>query len=521
MSHSVFPFIPRASAPFLREGAALPTLAAFLAALLLTACGGPSTTTDIDLSIHDAKLASQTVAPGASISVEFKVTNLGSQASPGFDVTVAVVGSDGVNTALQTATLLAVPAGDEVPSILSSQIPTTLAPGPYTIRVRLDPQAKVPQTNRSNDIAELSLTVAAPATGCADPQELVSFADPVIEAYVLARVESIGDGTMSCSNVAQIQQLNLRNEEVTSLDGVEHLTGVFRLDLAENAITDLGPMEGMTALVDITLKNNAITDLTPLAGLPLVEYLVLDHNQIVDLAPLSGMTTLEVLSVDGNQVVSLEPLKGLTNLTYLSAGGNLIASAEPVAEMTSLEDLELSFNAFAGLPSLAALDKLEYLRLGGPGFSDISGLAGLTAIDELNVYRSDLEDISALEGLTSLTTLYLAANQIVDISPLSGLTTLVDLTLDENRIFNISAVATMTGLDDFSAAGNKITDIAPLAANLGINAGDWVDIRGNCFTADARGTLIQPQAEHMRKLQVDRDVDVSYTPAGSNDWCGR
>lgn len=489
-------------------------------AVLLGACGGAGPATQVDLSLHDASPTTPVVPQGGSVSVSFAVTNNSASASSAFTVRASVTPEGGgALTVLAdfVMTPLAPGASDSANRTLT--LPNSITPGDYTLALAIDPDGIANLVNRSDDSAELSLTVTEPVKSCTDPDEVVSFADPAIRAFVEARLASIGDGSMTCANVAQIQQLNVSNKGVTSLSGVEHLTGVYRSRLDENAITDLSPMAGMTGLRELSIFGNQITSLAPLADLPL-ESLAVAENQISDLGPVASMTSLESLTVEENLVTSLAGLANHPTLEYLRAYDNQIESLAPLASIASLEHADLYGNAYTSVPDLSAMTALTYLRVGGDNLVDIGGVSGLSAIEELAVVRSAVVDISAIAGLGTLTQLILADNLIADITPLDGLTGIKHLNLDGNRLTFMTAVATMTGLDDLSISGNKITDLAPIVANLGIASGDWVSIAGNCIGVDEYSTLVPPQSQHLLEIQA-RGVNVKWTPGGSDEWCGR
>ncbi len=540
---------------------ALAAALAAIAAVLLAGCGGTLTPTGkVDLRLHDATVSTSSVPQGGSFGVAFTVTNDGTATSPITSVRLSLEASVAKTSSLDrepldlswTTTAAGASATDggtlapdghdmlkvknatlvqdiEIPSLdagaahqvnVVSTLPAGLAPGTFTLRLHIDADAKVPQSDRSNDTLDLTLTITAPITSCTDPNEVVSFADPAIEAFVVARLKSIGDGTMTCGNVGQILQLNVSNKGVTSLDGVQHLTGVYLADLSQNAIVDLSPVAGMTALSILKLWENDIVNLAPLADLPLLESLSFDDNRVTDLTALATISTLQTLTLDHNEVTSLAPLAGLSDLSLLWASYNQIASSEPLASMTALKSVDMTNNAFTYLPSLADLAALTYLRVGGPGFDDASGAADLPNIEELAVVYAGLTTVEAFRGLTSLKKLILTDNLIVDFTPLENLTGLKYLSLDQNRLISLTPASTMTGLDELRVQNNKITDLAPLVANAGLAAGDWLWLKGNCFAATEGGTLVPPQSQHMATLQ-GRGINVNWTPVGSDAWCGR
>lgn len=221
-------------------------LLAISTALLLGACGGGGPATQVDLSLHDASLTTPVVPQGSAVSVSFAVTNESGIASSIYIVRASVTpeGGDAV-TVLADFLMTALEAGALGSANRTITLPNSVTPGEYTLELAIDPNGAANLTNRGDDSREFALTVTEPVSSCTEPDEVVAFADPAIMAFVEARLASIGDGSMTCGNVAQIQQLNVNNQGVTSVAGVENLTGVFRANVNENAITDLSPMAGM------------------------------------------------------------------------------------------------------------------------------------------------------------------------------------------------------------------------------------------------------------------------------------
>ncbi|HET8985669.1 MAG TPA: hypothetical protein VFN03_07910 [Trueperaceae bacterium] len=495
-------------------------LAAVTIAVFVSACGGGGPSAQVDLSLHDASLATPVVPQASAVSVSFTVTNESTIASSVFTVRAAVSPKDG-GAVIDLADFVMTPLapGASIAAVRTATLPASLAPGVYWLSLEIDPDGLANLTNRSDDHDEFSLTVTAPVKSCVEPDEVVTFADPAIREFVEARLASIGDGSMTCANVGQIVQLNVTSKGVTSLAGVENLTGVYRSSLYQNAITDLSPMAGMTALRELSIFDNQITSLAPLADLPL-ERLSVEGNLISDLGPVVAMKNLVSLTLEDNLVTSLAPLADHPTLEYLRAFDNQIESLAPLASITTLEHADVYGNAYTSVPDLSDMTALTYLRVGGTDLTDISGVSGLVAIEELAVVRSSVVDLGPISGLGTLTRLILADNLIADITPLGALTGIEYLNLDDNRLTFMTAVATMTGLDDLSINRNKITDLAPVVANLGIASGDWLRITGNCLAPNDMDVLVPPQTQHLMEIQA-RGVYVQWTPGGSDAWCGR
>ena len=72
------------------------------------------------------------------------------------------------------------------------------------------------------------------------------------------------------------------------------------INLSDNYITYLWGLEDLPALQELSLSGNKINDITELAALDSVNWLVIDHNFITDVSPLLDMDSLEYLWVDYN-----------------------------------------------------------------------------------------------------------------------------------------------------------------------------------------------------------------------------
>jgi len=83
-------------------------------------------------------------------------------------------------------------------------------------------------------------------------------------------------------------------------------------------------------------------------------------------------------------------------------------------------------------------------------------------------------------------------NNISDVSPLSGLARIGEVEVDGPSLDQREEIAISLGLRD-----NQITNIEALAGNLGLSAGDGIDLRGNPLSAESLSTYL-PQLEERR-----------------------
>ena len=141
------------------------------------------------------------------------------------------------------------------------------------------------------------------------------------------------------ASLAKLTELELDDEEITDLTGLEHATGLTDLDLSDNQISDITSLAQLTQLTDLDLSDNQISDISPLAQLTQLIRLDLSENQISDITSLAQLTQLIRLWLWDNQISDISPLVGLPGLKSLSLSSNQISDVTPLTTFASLESL--------------------------------------------------------------------------------------------------------------------------------------------------------------------------------------
>ena len=344
--------------------------------------------------------------------------------------------------------------------------------------------------------------------------------------------------------------------DTSPLAGLKNLT---RLDLGRNKIVDISPLAGLTNLISLLLWENTISDISPIAGLTNLTELALADNSISEISTLAKLTSLTWLSLEDNSISDISPIAGLTNLEALDLGENSISDISPLAGLTQLLVLGLNSNPISDISALAGLTNLAQLWLGTNSISDISPLVantGLGSGDTVDLRGNPLNFLSLNTHIPALLSrsVNIAAYNIVvrpediaqtvdipdpnlratiadargkaagdaitvadmlilvelkginaNISNLTGLeaaTNLTELWLPNNNISDLSPIAGLTQLTWLRLENNSISDLSPLVANVGLDAGDRVDVVSNFLTDAAINT-------HIPTLQ-NRGVTVEF-----------
>ena len=109
-------------------------------------------------------------------------------------------------------------------------------------------------------------------------------------------------------------ELELSDQQITDITGLEHATQLEELDLSYNQISDISPLAHLLELTDLILRRNQISDISPLAELPTLRWLSLSSNQISDVTPLTtfaSVDSLRYLFLRGNPITDTSSVRKL------------------------------------------------------------------------------------------------------------------------------------------------------------------------------------------------------------------
>ena len=190
------------------------------------------------------------------------------------------------------------------------------------------------------------------------------------------------------------------------------------------------------------------------------------HLSNEQLAMLASLTKLESLKLHGNSITDLSPIARLTNLRTLDISSNPIA--------------DLRLRPVVELPNLTALSASNI------GLTDFRPLAGLVNLQYLELRANDIDDIRPLANLVNLQHLHFSTGAIADLTPFAGLVNLQHLNLWSNKIADLTPLVGLVQLETLNLNNNRIVDIQPLLDNMGIGAGDEIQLKANKLSAMSR-----------------------------------
>jgi len=136
--------------------------------------------------------------------------------------------------------------------------------------------------------------------------------------------EQIGKpvGVITPDDCRGITELDLSlSDWNTSLKGLQYFVDLEILNSSAGRLSDISALSELTQLRELTLRQNNISDLTTLSGLTNLERLDITGNRVRDLSPLASLTNLKSLVIGQNPVERLpDGFAPLAHLHGLSIG---------------------------------------------------------------------------------------------------------------------------------------------------------------------------------------------------------
>ncbi|WP_446897190.1 cell wall-binding repeat-containing protein [Clostridium sp. LBM24168] len=278
------------------------------------------------------------------------------------------------------------------------------------------------------------------------------FKDSNLEKLIREKV-GMPTGTLNYSDLENITSLDLSNQGIKDISGLQNCVNLKSLDLSYNQITSVKPLLKLYNLQDLDLSHNRISDVSYLSNLTSLKQLNLSDNDISVLGYsrestkdeddtdydktsdsvfkyMIGLTSLDLSNSNTNgsykyknsiNSSDLSNLKYLTGLTSLNLKGTNVGSLTNLEKLTNLNTLNLSDTNVSNLDTLKKLTDLTYLDLSSNDSidgNDLKPLQNLTGLKYLNLSNNDIDKLTYISGLTNLKTLYLEDNPILDYTPI-------------------------------------------------------------------------------------------------------
>eukprot|EP00736_Rhodelphis_marinus_P010350 Rmarinus@m.14060 len=287
--------------------------------------------------------------------------------------------------------------------------------------------------NRISDLREILQLKELPKLIILDLNGNALCTDPEYRLYSVYHLRKLkvldGLGIESSEQSAAREKYSGKLTHEFLVDKIGHgfFEHVRELDISGCRIREVGQClspESFTNLREVNLDNNNMSSLSGLSQLRNLVVLRLNHNRISTIGDgpddgFSELVNLEVLQLGYNQIahIPMLNLKNLVELKVLFLQGNDIQKVEGLENLTQLRELVLDKN------------KVRFL-------SEYS-FANLVNLRELRLEENGLRSLLYLNSLPKLQSLFLTCNRIMEMPELErlcGMNCLVELSLQNNPV---------------------------------------------------------------------------------------
>lgn len=228
-----------------------------------------------------------------------------------------------------------------------------------------------------------------------DPIDITAenFPDPAFRAYAIALEESYGngDGAWTSDEISQVQEMNVSNKGIQSLQGIEHFSALVNLECHSNPLTTLD-LSGNPALKELFCYETQLTTLN-VSGNPALEVLSCKDNSLTAL-DLSGNPMLQHVDCGGNQLTELN-LIGNASLRQLYCDNNRLTALD-LSHNPEMQSLGCNGNQLSAL-DVSALSRLEYLGCHANRLTELD-VSNNASLEKLACYGNEISVLDISEN---------------------------------------------------------------------------------------------------------------------------
>ena len=250
----------------------------------------------------------------------------------------------------------------------------------------------------------------------------------------VTRLTSLKD--MRCLSV-----LTLRSCLISSTKGIEspNLITLTKLELYDNQIEDINGIQSLTNLIILDLSYNGIRDMSPVSNCILLEELYIAQNKLRKIEGLNNMQNLRILDLGANRIRLMEGLDNLTSLQSLWLGKNKIETIACIGNLPKLRQLDIQNNRITsiGEGQIQNLGSLEELYLACNAIEIMDNFPINSPLGTLDLSYNKIISIQGVELLTNLEELWMTKSLLEsydDLAPLTKLSGLKCLYLEHSPV---------------------------------------------------------------------------------------
>ncbi|EGP8873766.1 TPA: LapB repeat-containing protein [Listeria monocytogenes] len=297
-------------------------------------------------------------------------------------------------------------------------------------------------TGSSSELTEVTLknlpTLIVAGNGSSAYQNDIVFSStPGLSKVILENLPSISSSVrldrcaieeLVINNLPKVSMVNISNNKITTLEGLENLSAVNNLYVSENLVTEIENIHAFPKLQNLELGWNALTnvvmDQVTAEKLPLLRTMdVLGNNLIkINIQDQPKLWTFKCDTGSSSELTEVT-LKNLPTLIAASSGSNNVADDIAFSSTPGLSKVILE-----NLPSTSSEVRLDHCAI------EELVINNLPKVSMVNISYNKITTLEGLENLSAVNKVDASENLVTEIENLHAFPKLQTLTVDNNHI---------------------------------------------------------------------------------------
>ena len=172
-----------------------------------------------------------------------------------------------------------------------------------------------------------------------DPKSPDGRMDAGIAENVRNALSLAPDAEITKEDCKKITRLTLAygSNPVTSLDGIEYLSGLKKLEVGDSTVKDISALAKLPELESISFTNSMIEVIPDLSACKKLKEVAFVNDFITDISPLAKLQSLESVMLISDQVRSIAPLKDNHTIKSLTLTNTCVTDWESIGDNEDLK----------------------------------------------------------------------------------------------------------------------------------------------------------------------------------------
>ncbi|MGO5093901.1 leucine-rich repeat domain-containing protein [Clostridium sp. LCP25S3_F10] len=256
-----------------------------------------------------------------------------------------------------------------------------------------------------------------------------------------------------------LELLNLYNNNIEDISPINNMEKLKDINLSKNKVKDISYLKDLN-LHHLDLRDNEIESIEVLKNKTSLQHLYLSNNSIRDFSPISNLKNLQILYLSHNYSSNYDYAKDYyNNLKDRDFKLNIpIEFKDKVFE----ELVRKEINKSSGYVYPSDLENIKELDFHNTHIEKLNGIENMTSLEKLNLSGTDIKDISLLKYLTNLREVNISNTSISDITALENSIYIRYLNLNKTEITTLEVIKKFEHIEKLYVSGTKISTVPNL-----------------------------------------------------------